>query len=577
MKNYRIEQSELLRIFAVQTSPNLMFFLGAGASVRGGVPTASEMIWIFKREIYCSERGASQEAFRDLTVASNQRCIQEYFESKSGFPSLGAENEYSFYFERCYPDPQERRAFIRQKLQNIKPTIGHECLAALFEQGCCDWIWTTNFDDLIERAQRPDSSRRLSDVSPESHKRIETIISENIRPVLVKLHGDYRYDNLQNTDKEIRSLDEILRKNLTEMCKDNGVVFIGYSGRDESIMSTLEAALAKDGFRNGIYWCFREGDKPLGRVESLICDVVKVRERGGFVEIDSFDDVLYRLYKQCNLKDVSIDTKAKTFFEQRKPFIFTTVKKSQNPLKLNAIKVVEYPSSPFKFKTAIKTWQELREIVDKQPIAAGLLAGNVVSFGNKELIKSVFNDKIIGPIEVSDVTPADLARSDGAILGLYYDMIGRSLTETYCLNRKDRHTFFLSASAIQGNGGIFKYKHLGKQYSMSVVQNESDAFVNEAFSFQLEYHEENCWFILVPQVVITSDGLNLDQLVRRKIISNKVLSKRYNIKVHEMLLFWYYYLLSFSNPISFVFPPRDETGVKIVLDGNFAFSSLVTL
>jgi hypothetical protein len=49
-----------------------MFFLGAGASVGGGIPTAAEMVWMFKRDIYCSETGTSPEAFRDLTVARTQ-------------------------------------------------------------------------------------------------------------------------------------------------------------------------------------------------------------------------------------------------------------------------------------------------------------------------------------------------------------------------------------------------------------------------------------------------------------------------------------------------------------------------
>jgi len=131
-----------------------MLFLGAGASALAGVPTATDMIWMFKRDIYCSEIGISPEALKDLSIERNRHRLQEYFDSKRGFPPRGADEEYSVYFEKAIPDPGYRRTFIRRILQPGRPTLGHECLAVLLAQGHCDWVWTTNFDDLVERAER---------------------------------------------------------------------------------------------------------------------------------------------------------------------------------------------------------------------------------------------------------------------------------------------------------------------------------------------------------------------------------------------------------------------------------------
>jgi hypothetical protein len=67
--------------------------------------------------------------------------------------------------------------------------------------------------------------------------------------VLVKLHGDYRYDKLQNTEEELKSLDDELRKYLLQICKENGLIVVGYSGRDESVMSSLERVASEGGLR----------------------------------------------------------------------------------------------------------------------------------------------------------------------------------------------------------------------------------------------------------------------------------------------------------------------------------------
>jgi len=45
--------ADFLRLYPLR-APNVMWFLGAGASAAAGVPTAEEMVWDFKRSLYCS-------------------------------------------------------------------------------------------------------------------------------------------------------------------------------------------------------------------------------------------------------------------------------------------------------------------------------------------------------------------------------------------------------------------------------------------------------------------------------------------------------------------------------------------
>jgi hypothetical protein len=51
---HRLDIASFLRLHGAR-APALMWFLGAGASASAGVPTAAQMIWDFKRTIFCSE------------------------------------------------------------------------------------------------------------------------------------------------------------------------------------------------------------------------------------------------------------------------------------------------------------------------------------------------------------------------------------------------------------------------------------------------------------------------------------------------------------------------------------------
>lgn len=59
---------------------------------------------------------------------------------------------------------------------------------------------------------------------------------------------------LKNTSDELRHQDQRLRQTFTECCRRFGLVVAGYSGRDDSIMSTLEEALESERpFASGLF------------------------------------------------------------------------------------------------------------------------------------------------------------------------------------------------------------------------------------------------------------------------------------------------------------------------------------
>ena len=130
-------------------------------------------------------------------------------------------------------------------------------------------------------------------------------------PIVVKLHGDFRYDLLKNTDDETQLLHQSVMNELTHLFDSLGLIVVGYSGRDESVMSFLENFVKNENetraFPNGFYWCIREGEVEKQRIKTLID---KLREKGietDFVKITSFDDFLIGIYNQIGKNDNEID------------------------------------------------------------------------------------------------------------------------------------------------------------------------------------------------------------------------------------------------------------------------------
>ena len=61
-----IDVEQFVRLYP-QRASQIMWFLGAGASAAAGVPTAGQMDWEFKRQLYCAAQRVSLAACSDLT------------------------------------------------------------------------------------------------------------------------------------------------------------------------------------------------------------------------------------------------------------------------------------------------------------------------------------------------------------------------------------------------------------------------------------------------------------------------------------------------------------------------------
>lgn len=271
-------QQHLINILSStkQHHPNFTLFLGAGASITSGVESAQGMIkgW---REAYSSMHGMEE--------LQQQAWYQK-------------ENEYSELFEALYDQPTQRREFIESCITEAKPSWGYVYLSNLLKMGHFNTIFTTNFDDLVNEACFTFSSN-LRPIVCAHDSSITSVRLTTSRPKIIKLHGDFLFDNIKNTIRELESLEDNMRAKFRQFATEFGMIVIGYSGHDRSIMDTLNTLLHSGTcFPHGIYWCTRDDKENLSEQLKNLARFPHFH----LIKIDGFDEFMADLHESLGCK-----------------------------------------------------------------------------------------------------------------------------------------------------------------------------------------------------------------------------------------------------------------------------------
>ena len=286
--------------------PNLAFFLGAGASRDSGIMLAGQMMEIFRKEIFdihCSALKTGKDK-------------EDWLNKENWYKD--EENKYGCLFEKFRDTKNGRQKFIEQMIEGKDPSFGYVVLADLMLRNYINTVVTTNFDDLVYISCTTFTGNRPIVYA-------YGILASEIKMTsphskVLKLHGDYLYSNIVNTGEEMYKQSQALNEPFKDVREavsslnmerqvrsvwDNfGLIVLGYSGGDETIMSLLRQ-VSKD---NGFYWCYVKGFPPNQAVLQLIKD-----KNGKLVEITGFDDLMKEIsditsFKMDDLLD-SLDKK----------------------------------------------------------------------------------------------------------------------------------------------------------------------------------------------------------------------------------------------------------------------------
>ncbi len=510
-------------------------FLGAGASISSGIHSGSDLVWQFKRELLSVSGKINGKKFQDLKVESNKRIIQSHFYEEDA----KASNPYSYYFEKCYPDPLVRQDFLSHLVRNKKPSIGFMCLSALVEGKKVNTVWTTNFDDLIEKAITALNFQSCQVVSPDNASTVQNFRSDI--PTVVKLHGDFRYDALQNTDAELQQLEENLHNYFLQAATQRGLLVVGYSGNDESVLQTLEKALKKpNAFPKGLVWCIPRDVTPNERLNYLIEKAYLQNQRSGFVVIDSFDYFLHELYTVCELENKQIDSIADERFKQKQVFRLTQNQSNTTPILLNAIKAKYFPKSIFSTKTKINgegKWKKLREVLAGSNIVAAFSKGETLSlFGNENEIKQVFKEYLTDELKLIDIQEHLFHQPDSFYIGMLYELIEKSLVNDYSLTIFSRGRDLRKVFSVNHPLSQDEKNSIPSWMNFRIPQGYQ---VFEAFEFKVEFVYKDLFLLICPSIHIqTTTGEEPDKLIVQN-ITNTIISNRWNKKYGEKVSFWF--------------------------------------
>lgn len=504
-----IYENDLIEIFKANPNGEVALLLGAGASVSSDIPSGQDMIWDFKRKIYCRENNINEAKFKDILCEYNKDIIQNFFDNEKIAPSLYSANEYSYFFERCFALPNERKNYITEKVRDKKPSIGYLCLGELIKQQNITRIFTTNFDELIEKGVHTLYPNLT--ISKFSHTNITYDNFNPTIPTIINLHGDFKYDNIQNTDNELKSLELKVLERSKQLLQTGRLVVIGYAGNDNSVMSILEEGVSHNLFPNGIIWCKLKNSQLNARVTKLMENACTRNFNSAVVEISGFDILLYRIYRSKQICNDIIEQMADGDLSKVSPIVFNKPKEVNIFLKTNGFLKLEMPATCLSFETDIKSWKELREITKDTLVIAGLYKGKIISFSNRETLNNVFSSHIKSDITEISFNPPKFRGDSSVEMGLCYEIIEQD---------------------------IINNKHLikaGKRRYYNPNMLSSDGKYYEAIDVELAFVNSDVCLTIYPTIELTDKKLN--KFERQKEI-NRIIGGRYNNRVYELLRIW---------------------------------------
>jgi len=322
-------------------TPNYNLFFGAGCSVSSGVRPAKELTEEWVSDLY--------ERFNS-TPADSIAEAEQYFESNHS-NWYNKDNAYSSLFEKTYEFASQRRRFVETEVDKALPSIGYAYLTSLTNKKYFNTIFTTNFDDLINEAFYQFSNDRALLCAHDSS--IKSISITSKRPKIIKLHGDYLFDDIKSTLRETESLEQNTKEKLIEFCKEFGLIVVGYAGNDRSIMDVLDFLTKQDNYlKNGVYWCLRKDDNINPVLQNLFW-----KEKVYPVIIDGYDELFAQIHSKLIENGLDFESNLKNSKLQK---IKKNILNEGNPLNSN-----EYIKNDIKNIKELNNKQEISDFFSK--------------------------------------------------------------------------------------------------------------------------------------------------------------------------------------------------------------------
>ena len=559
-KDITLNYDAFIRSIKRNVDSQLIFLLGAGASISSGIKSAQECIWDWKRDIVVTKNPNTSDLYKNLKEDSVKQAIQRWLDNEGIYPRLNDPDEYSFYAEKAYPIADDRRKYFQSLFDKKEPYIGYKLLCHLNSAGLVKSIWSTNFDGLVVKAAYQMNLTPI-EITLDIAKRIYRNESKN-ELMYVALHGDYKYDLLKNTNEELDTQNDLFIDTLTRYLIDKNLVICGYSGRDKSLMQALKKAYSQKG-AGRLYWC-GYGHSVSSTINELI-NIAKDNDREAYyVPTDGFDKTMIHLSKACfeddkerlgeinKLLKVTDDTLIKnTPFSIESPKVDKYLKSNLHPIK--------FPKEVFQFEIEYgigeKPWNTLRELTEDYDISSVPFKQKVYAISTKSLISKVFSGKL-----KSDIVRVPIAINDIQNVSAFQNLFLSAI--------------LMSISKLRDLETDKKYRLWNHKAESSFEQNDIQFNVHKAISLSLFFQKNvNYGFLtLKPSIWLKSD-VDISKEIKQS-RSKNFLEKLFNLQYDEYLEQWVTNIFATNTKLNFEFPLDSGSALDFSISKSTSFSQI---
>lgn len=550
-----------------QNPEGYAWFLGAGTSRSANLPTAADIIWDLKLQHYCIKQNQDLRA-HDISNSAVRLKIQSYMDGL-GYPALWDPTEYSFYFDKIFgADYAAQQKYIAGQLDPSKTAlcIGHRALAAMMGMGATKAVFTTNFDEVIEKAYAFVHSQPLSVFHLEGSYAALEALNAGKHPIYAKIHGDFRYQSIKNLSADLISNDEKIRQCLIAACTRFGLVVSGYSGRDANVMQMLHDVLAQNNpYPHGLFWTVTSVKNVSTEVQALLIAAQAKGVKTGLVEAGTFDSLLAKIWRQ--LKPRSDDLDKKVYTGKAVPVNIALPEPGTGLpiLRTNALAITVTPGMWGVVNTNSPiTYQEMNQRLERvSPDITATHDGSVIFFGRKSEATKLFTGT-----EIKDITSSEIGsalaqvKKSKSMKAFFEKALIAALVEgkPVQLRRDKGKVYYVVVDSSKSADSFYdplRAALTGKfpPKLSGAVSRKSDLYWSEAISLKLEERNDQLWLMLRPEIWVSP-------MVRRHEAVDYIRERRrfrYNPMSSQILDAWIKMLCGERNQeISVIYRPESE-------------------
>lgn len=248
----------------------------------------------------------------------------------------------------------------------------------MMASGLCRLAFTTNFDPVVEKAVEISASSLSAYHLEGAHNAVSALNNEQF-PIYCKLHGDFQYDSIKNLASDLATQNDKL-SNCMAMA---GARFLVSS---QAIRVATKASWPCSGpsCRHPIpsAWPLLDEDAgfaPTESVAALMADAEAAGIRASFVDIDTYDTVMLRLWR--NLPDMpnGLDAKIRKGRAETVQITLPSAAGGKPILRFNGLPMTRFTACAKVRLKSSTSWDEIADL-KRKPEASAVLTFDGMSW-----------------------------------------------------------------------------------------------------------------------------------------------------------------------------------------------------